>query len=1494
MEHIFEYPIIEKIDESRYVKTFRCHDTHQQSIIVKVINSEYPSISEVALFLQGIEQIKASSINGIVKILKIKEKEGQLALILEDFDGIPLHQVLEKEKIPLREFLSIAIKLASTLGKLHKENIVHKEINPGNILVQDNVPGQEKIIKLTGFGISQLLTNESGDIYHPDVIRKKLVYISPEQTGKINRTIDYRSDLYSLGVILYELLTGRLPFFSDDPMEIIHSHIARKPKPPVYIDETIPEPVSAIVIKLLSKNAEERYQNSFGLHADLAHCLKELEQSDTIAPFILAEKDISIKFNIPRSLYGREEEIAFLMKTFEEMYQGARSIVLVYGPPGIGKSALINEIHRPIAAKRGYFIAGKYEVFRRNVPYNALIQAFQQLIGQILSESKERIMVWKEKILEALGANGKIITDILPDVELIIGKQQAIEELELEGWKNRFTYVIEKFFAVFADEEHPLTLFLDDLQWADLPSLELLQDIAAKGNISYLFFIGSYRDEELKDNSYLVETLKRIEKTRIEVNQLRLAPLVLDDVNCFIADFLKCDKNTSLPLARIVYQKSGGNPFFINQLVKTLYDDRVLKFDPLHGWQWDMEQVQNTEMTGDILKLMAQKISGLKEETRTLLKICACIGNRFHLENLAIITGKPIIETLAGIYDAVTEGLIGPGKDCYFFSHDRIREAAYSLIPEEEKSLYHLKIGRQILKETPSEKLNDSIFYIVNQLNTGDHLMSDNTERYTLVKLNMQAGIQAKASAAFLPAFKYQEKAVQILTKLHRTEKLQWEKEHHLSLTLYSEAAEAAYLCSRFDKMEFLVSTIMEHSRNILDTIKASTTRILAHIARNNPLEAIQEGLRTLKRLRITLPVNPKKHNIIPAIIKVRLAHRSKSREALLSLPPMNDPYKLAAMKILGILLTASYIAFPRLYPLIGLKLTTLSARYGNSQESIRAYFSYGLILCGVFEKIDAGYNYGKYGFKLLEKFNAQKHHCFASLIFNTFILHWKEHIRETLPPLLKGYRSGLESGDVEFAAYSLHVYCKYSFYCGKNLKELEKITAQNSSLIKELKQEIPLYFNRITHQVMLNLLDKSFNATSLTGEAFDEESMLPILEESNDRTALHSYYNARRFLAYLFEEFELALECSIMAEKYLDGVISTVDVWIFYFHDSLVRLALFRDLPGKDQSAMFKKINKNLKKLRKYEPSAPGNFTPRIILIQAELERVLGHTWEAAQLYDEAISLFRACKYPIEEALSHELAAKFYYSLKKENIARVYMQLARYDYENWGAQAKIAFLRERYPELSIRIDSSSIKNDTQNLVPRAEPDSSHKPPSNSGSPDLATVIRLFQTLSGETDIAKLPEKIVQIAIEHAGAQKGILILKEEDDSSSSSLYIKAEGFPDRVTTFSNPIPVDESSALSPGIIQYVNKTRQDIVLDRACKEGIFINDPYIMENKPKSILCMAIKYGDKIPGFIYLENNHSEKVFSKERIELMSIILSQAAISIENARLLDYLNSSR
>lgn len=1499
------YQVKEMLYESFNSYVFRAiHEETELPVVIKVLKGEYPNPGRIVRFKREYEILKELNLEGTIKAYSLESYNNSCAITMEDFGAESIKKILEKRKLNLNEFFKLSIKITEIIGQLHQLNIIHKNINPTNIVWNQNTDQ----IKIIDFGISTVLSREIAAIQNPNEFEGTLSYISPEQTGRMNRMIDYRTDMYSLGVTFYEMLTGQLPFTSNDPMELVHCHIAKAPKPPhlltsVYFSEELKglEILSKIIMKLMSKAAEDRYLSFIGLKNDLEKCFKHLKKNLTLSglDFSPGGNDFSDRFQIPQKLYGREAGITILLNAFERVctrVDGGNvcEMMMVTGYTGIGKSALVNEISITIVEKRGYFISGKFDRFKHNIPYSALTQAFQDLMRQILMESESQINQWKAKILETIGPNGQVIIDVIPEVERIIGKQPPIPELPPMETQNRFNMYFQNFIRTFADASHPLTIFLDDLQWADIPTLKLLERLMLDSKTRYLLIIGAYRDNEVDSSHPLVISLDKLKNENAVVNFITLLPLEAQNINQLISDSLKCSIIDAENLGRLCLAKTNGNPFFLIQFLNSLADQSLIEFDTnTLKWEWDAALIEKADITSNVVDLMTARIQKLPERTKRILKLASCIGNRFDLDTLAIINEKSAVETANEMNEALESGLIQPigegyrlagyldfQKDNnyserleheiqYKFLHDRVHQAASSLIGDEYKSI-HLKIGRLLLHKFEKEEFEERIFNIVNHLNLGIDLITDKKEKDELAKLNLQTGRKAKASTAYEIAFQY------FNTGLYLLRPQNWESDYKLSLELSIETAEISYLNGNFEKMDDLAKEITNHAKTLLDKIRISEIVIQSFMSRDRLKESIGIAIEILKQLGVHIAPEPSKISVLLNILYLRIILYSKKIEDLKNLPVMTDAHKLAAMRILMNAASSAYYTNILLSITMAFKMVHLSVRYGNSPFSSFAYGLYGIIQQSIVGKIIPGYKFGEFSIELLNKFNVKEYQARINFIFNVFIRHWKDKLSDTIEPFKESFQRALETGDYEFASLCSSYAGIHSFHSGIKLDISEDEMRKSIEIVKKLKQEVVLIGLNCNRQVALNLMGKSKNRALLVGESYNETEMTPYLIKKNNKADLGSLCALKALLCIIFDESKDSIRIALESEKYKETSIGLVYRILIYFYTSLIYLSHCRGASIRKHFLYRVRVYLNQKQLKKWARYTPENLMHKWHLVEAERCKTNDNYLQAMKHYDKAVFLARQNGYIHEEALANELAAKFYLTMGNDRIARAYMKEACYLYSIWGALGKVDQLNETYPELLYVLQEVSGRGDgiefTLSALAGDHPEKL----------DLATVQKASQTISGEIHLNKLLEKLMNIVITNAGAQKGFFLLKDEE-----GLFVEGEAVAgnEEIIVLQH-IPYSERKDIDLVIINYVLRVNKMIVLDDASDQGSFKSDEYVRRNKLKSVLCLPLIFQNKLRGILYLENNLAPGTFTSERVEVLKILTGQIVISIENARL--------
>ncbi|GGA26182.1 serine/threonine protein kinase [Okeania sp. KiyG1] len=1497
---VANYQTLELIHKSERTLVYRGRNIKSgQPVIVKLMGQEYPSFSELVQFRNQYAIAKNLDIPGIVKPYSLLRYNNGYALIMEDIGAISLAEYQRQFSISIEKALQIALKIAEILHYLHQNQIIHKDIKPANILIHP----ETKQVKLIDFSISSLLPKETQSLQTPNVLEGTLAYISPEQTGRMNRGIDYRSDFYSLGVTFYELLTGKRPFESEDPLELVHAHIAKTP--PTIPEYQVPTPLANIVFKLMAKNAEQRYQSALGLKYDLEKCRIEYEETGKIEAFALGERDLCDRFLIPEKLYGREKEVQSLLDVFERVVSpptplgkgGGAEMMLVAGYSGIGKTAVVNEVHKPITRQKGYFIKGKFDQFNRNIPFSAFVQAFRDLMGQLLGESDAELQQWKAKILEAVGENGQVLIDVIPELERIIGQQSPVPELSGSAAQNRFNLLFEKFIAVFTTIEHPLTLFLDDLQWADSASLNLLKVLMGDSRTGYLLLLGAYRDNEVFPAHPLMLCLSELEKQEAVVSTVTLAPLSVNHINQLVAETLSCAVELATPLTDLIYQKTKGNPFFTNQFLKALYEDDLITFNQNLGyWECDLVKVRDAAITDDVVEFMAGRLYKLPETTQNALKLAACIGNQFDLETLAITSKTSSEEVATNLWSALREGLILPQSEAYkFFQewekdeekadgiavgyrflHDRVQQAAYSLIPEEQRKITHFNIGTLLLEKTPEAQLEEGIFEIISHLNRGIELITTNEKQMQLCKLNLLGTRKAKSSTAYIVAWEYLETGIQLL------EENSWEADYELTLNLYTEAVEISYLKSNFETMEKMAEIVLSQARNILDRVKVYEMQVQRLSVQNQFVEAIEVGLDCLKLLGVDLPLEPTTEEAGSWLEKTNIALDNFSDEAIIELPDMTDRKIKAVMGMLSRLIPPCYFGRPSLLSIIVCQSVLLSLEYGNTFDTPPAFSSYAMVLCSS-NDISRGYRTGNAGIQILKKQNSNPRKAIVYNMFYAHVSHWSQHSRHSIAALHEGYQSSINVGDLEYAAYTLNNHRVFKYCVGEEL----------SGLIPELKQSVEFCYSiqfegTALHiatilQTVHNLIHLSECPWSLQGKFYDETTTVEIFQKNSNIAALTIHNWSKIYLNYLFEGDLDVVYFLSEVEEALNSLVGHVFFPIFTFIAGLTYLSLAGEEIGEQRNQYLEQGKKFSDRVELWATYAPMNYQHKSDLMQAEKCRVLGQKLEAIELYDKAIAGAQENEYIQEEALANELAAKFYLDWGKETVAEAYMQKAYYCYAHWGAKAKTDHLKKRYPQLLCSI----LQRQQLGLTANSKITTLTKGTVSSTSTgtgellDLASLMKASRNLSEEIDLDRAITNFMEVIQENAGAETVAIMLFEAD-----TLMLKAHATKEEMSVIS--IPVETSNDVPLTLINQVKNTRSHLVLDNAKEDNNYSRDDYIQKHQPKSILCIPLIDRGQLIGILYLENNQTSGAFTSDRIEILNLLCSQAAIALQNAKLYD------
>ncbi|BAY98762.1 multi-sensor signal transduction multi-kinase [Tolypothrix tenuis PCC 7101] len=1502
---ILGYQIEQQIyagDRTVVYRGIRKLDSHP--VILKLMRNDYPSLNEVIQFRNQYNITKNLNICGVVKPYSLEQYGNGYVLVMEDYGGVSLSHYLKQHlvggKLPLGEFFPIAIAITITLGELHRQRIIYKDIKPANILIHP----ETKQIKIIDFSIASLLPRESQQIQNPNVLEGTLAYISPEQTGRMNRGIDYRTDFYSLGVTFYELLTGKLPFESADPLELVYCHIAKMPMA-LGNSKEIPQVLSDIVMKLMAKNAEDRYQSAAGLRYDLEHCFSQWQKNSAIAAFALGQRDISDRFLIPEKLYGRQSDVEALLQVFDRVAGNREQtanynllsqseLVLIAGFSGIGKTAVVNEVHKPIVRQKGYFIAGKFDQFQRNIPFFAFVQALEDLMSQILTQSDSQIADWKTKILAALGDNAEVIIDVIPELKRIIGTPQPVTELAGSAAQQRFNRLFRKFIQVFATPEHPLVIFLDDLQWADTASLQLLKMLMSEIKIRSLLIIGAYRDNEVTENHPLMLTLDELRNTQFQnkITTITLEPLTATDINHLFADSLSCTLKEALPLAKLIYQKTQGNPFFSLQMLKSLHAEGHINFAPEFGiWRYDLHQVDNLKLTDNVVEFMVQQLQKLPAATQDILKLAACIGNTFDLETLAIVYEKPLVETAANLWSALTEGLIVArsqtykffyqedntsqlhsygnffnGDDyIYDFLHDRVQQAAYSLIDESQKQVTHLQIGNLLLKNISGDAQEEHIFELVNHLNIGLQLITELSQKEQVVRLNLQAGCKAKAATAYATASQYLATAMQLLSDNS------WLTQYELTFTIYKELAEVEYLNSNFIQSHALIKEALIQVKSAPQKAELYNLLIVQHTMQADYALAIEVGKQALSLLDIDFSDANIKYLIDAEIAEITASLANCSVISLLDAPVNTNPIYSSAIKLLISLDPPTYISSSLdLYIFVTVKATNLSIKYGNVAESAKAYVNYGFLLGSTLGDYRTGYEFGILATQIADKFHDRGQKCKVNLLLGNWLHNWSKPAHLAIAINNTGYQAGLDAGELQFAGYNLLGNICNQYFQGANLNH---IRADISKFLPFTHQTKNTFISEILieiQQVIAQLIGDSSQPSAPELQQISQSAMT---------LAIAHLFKAQ--LNYLQAQFDIALHHITQAEKYLPAIFGFTTSASYPFAHALILAALYPQASQEKQRQYWQNLINHQNQIKIWANSCPENFEHRYLLIQAEIARITNRELEAMDLYDRAIASAQIHGFKQNVALAKELAGKFWFAKGKSNIAQLYLSEAVDAYIQWGAISQVKLLEAQYPRLL-------KKNQNLSLLATESRQKSIISTTNinfSAQLDCAAFFKASQAIAGEIQLEQLLAILMQVMLENTGAKKCVLLLTKNQQLAIAATA-SFDGDKILSQTHLSAIPLETSQDIPLAAINYVKRTMTPLVIDDIASESRFASDAYIISQQPRSVLCTPILNQGELMGVLYLENQLTAGVFTRDRLEVVQLLTSQAAISLENAQL--------
>ena len=1447
-------------------------------VIIKYFTTELTQAQLIRIEnqIQFQQQQELSVIPSPIDLVFIKNNA---AVVMEDSGEMYLSVILLNNPLSLELFLEYAANITRSLSEIHQHHLVHNDIRPHNILVNE----KSGAIFFTGL-CEQKHPLGTNSIKNPlNLDDDQFVYTSPEQTGRINWSIDQRSDLYSLGAVFYEMLSGEVPFDYQNRLHTIHAHLASEPKNLLISRQDLPYTINQIVHKLLSKGGEDRYQSAFGLLKDLENCRTQFKTERWIKPFELARKDNIDRFQIPSKLYGAEKNIVTLFESFNRVCTGSVEMMIVKGKAGMGKTSLAKELSGLVYQKSGFLATGKCEEQFRDTPYYPLVSAFQVIVRQILTEDEASRNNWRKKFLESFAHNGQMLINFIPEMEEIIGPQPRVPILDPDESRNRLNYIFRRLLQVFTLEGKPLVIFIDSFHWADAATIQLIQAALSDINSRYVFLIIAYQENLVIHSHTLSITLDEVLKSGTHIQEISVNPLNIEDI-CLLIEEALYFKQDFQTLAQYILDLTEGNPYFVKLLLQTYHTKQLIRFDSQKGlWTWDIDQIHNANICDNVVDLLRAKIGKLPHDSSQLVILASCIGRQFDLsllsraskqnEETAFKNLNPAIE--AGFIESVANTAQHSGSDTpasesevsqkLQFSHSRVLDAAYSMLEESEKKATHLMLGR-ILKETTSEvEIEENPYEIINQLNEGSSLILKKAERYELARLNLLAGRKSKSSAAFETAWRYFKIGSDFLAKDA------WTKEYELTKDLLLKQTECEYFIGNTEESEPVFNNLLKNIKTVQEKVEVINIKLNLYQKNNQPAKALEIGLEALSLLfKEQIPPNDPEINIVSEIKMqdIQLDFGQQNINNLVYLPLMTDINHKAMMDLLTAIIPAAYSVQQNLWILLTLKMVELSLQHGNAESSAFGYMNYAVILCSGLQDYTTGHAVGKLALDLNNKFNNVHLISNLNFLFGSNINHWKEKARDNLVFLKRSYQAGVEHGDFMSAGNSIDFLMKTHIISGSPLEEIQKEAKKHQDFVDQLNSSELEHMLSISKLILTLRHQQPDTKAYLPSPDRTNRILEPLIERKNN-PQLFWFYLLSAEIHYFFYDFEQALQLIRESEKLLTSF-SQLALPEHYFYYSLILLENYANFTEDEKKQSWDIIKTNHEKLAVLAEDCAINFENKHLMISALMAGISGNFVKATEQFDSAIESARNHGFIQNEALANELTAKYYLSKGKTTIAAAYLKEACLSYTRWGASMKIKHLEEFYPQMlkkRRRFEDSVTFEENKQISSPFSPES---------------IIRASQSIAREITIEKVIEKLLELLLKDTSANKAYFLIEKEGQIS-----IIAEGFKGRHPQINlQSTLLDKYPAIAQSVIYYVIRSRKLISLDDASKDGMFAYNEYIKKEKPKSILCIPVLSRNKLNGIIYLENSGTISAFQAKQIDLIMLLISQVSISIENSLL--------
>ncbi|MBF0098638.1 MAG: AAA family ATPase [Magnetococcales bacterium] len=1492
------YQSKEILYSSQQTIIYRGSNKSGEPVILKVLNDSHPDQEQLARFRLEYEMVQkfkrtGSSTAAVIQAHELVKHHNSLMIVLEEIAGDSLSNQLKGNPLAIDLFLPLACQIATILEQVHEQLVIHKDINPANIIWNPAT----NWVRIIDFGISEVLSRESMEIWHHHMMEGTPAYISPEQTGRMNRSIDFRTDLYALGATFYFMLSGSPPFTHDETVELVHCHLARQPFPLHEKNMAVPVMLSRIVDKLLAKEPEQRYQTVAGLKRDLLRCLDAWQRWHRIEPFLPGQADVSERFTYPQQLFGRKTHLDQLERIYTRTAHGSFEVLFITGEAGVGKSALVHEFSRQITLSGGYFIAGKFNQGETHTPYKPIVDAFRALIQQFLTESDTRLALWKSRLLQLSEARRSIVSRMIPELEVVYGSAAQMVDLPPQQLRDQFQLTFLEFVKAVCHDGVPLVLFIDDLQWADVQSLQLLERMIATQAVRYCLLILASRDMDADSNAYFKAFGRQAEHAPRVGQEFHLAPLASREVNRLITQAIHCSAAKARTLTALCMEKTHGNPFFLKQFLNTLYVEKLL-FWTENGWSWDEEGIRRKDVTENVADLIIRKIRMQKEENQEVLQIAACFGMVFDLKSLSLLSGHPATVTMAMCQELVKDGFIRPlegkhqlgvylanSKLTYQFVHDRVHQVTYALIEAERRVQLHLKIGRLLHTQSGTERQPAQLLQITDHLNSGVSLLSVR-ERLNLTELNLQAGRQAMQATAHNLAFDY------FLTGIKTAGPEGWHRQYSVMLQLHDAATEVAYVAGQYGHMLALVEAVKQHARQLTESIRAQENLLVADTSAMKFAEALHNGLQLLVQLGLHLPEQEPDAQRLDTewrLLDQELA--SHSLEWFVQLAPVSTFQAESVFKIISSIVPVAAILGSRWMPFLLIHGMRTILQHGHSAASSIIVCDYaGLCLCGIRDDVELGHQFGQAALRLLQYYPNEQHKTRLFFMYTHAIRHWKEHYLHTILPSYKeGIQSGLEVGDLQSVSYLIYIDVAQSFFFGKALPTAEKEVQGHHKQLITINSLYLLGFVEYIHQALSHLMHNSVQPCQAFLEKLSQEEEMQQLFTRHGKVIGCNMLMVQLMLRLLFRQHAACGVLVAMIRENLQALAGNAQVPVFLFLESLFWLATYTEGSQNEQLARLANVDENLRRMRKWLRYGAMNLEQLVQLVDAERFRVLDQPVLAQNCYNRAIEAAKENGFSHIYALAFELAGQFYLLSGVEHLARYHLSEAAYAYSCWGAHAKVVDIEGRFPGL--------LLNSRRNLI---MPEGARRdlPQITAGgtttqsstlSVDLPNIIKASQAISSEMDYPKLVQKLLQILMENAGATQGSLIAVENGELdllaavTNQSSTLATQQAPDMA----------EAAPFSREIVLYVLRTKEFLVLDDARYDYKFSHTEYVRRTQARSILCLPLFQQEMVNRIIYLENNLLAYAFSHEQIEALRILGAQASISLTNAKVLNDLKSA-